>query len=155
MEANVRVFTTTLTIISGDQLENADSLTVGGKKLLICKGGDAKALVKRVFTEFSQRLDRAGNKFQVSKAWRGLSHTDPYGASARITGLELEAYLTEWFVLCECVRSPAPRMLNSPPIKPNEYYLKILDRLPAFVGALISQSRFLDRSLVELFEVIA
>ena len=36
----------------------------------------------------------------------------------------------------------------------NQQYLKLLDKLPQFVNALISQSRFVTIDLVKLFEVI-
>lgn len=155
MDAVVRTATTTLSIIEGEeQLKQVDDLTVGTKKLLIVKGGNTQKLVNRIFTEFSVRSDRAGKKFQISQGWRSLAHTDPYGAPSRLSGPDLEAYLSEWFVFCEEVHSPAPRTASSPPYRPNESYLKILDRLPPYVIATISQSRFLTNQLVSLYEVI-
>lgn len=154
--AIVRQATTTLRIISGEQVKRVDDLILeNGRKILVVKGGNTQKLVNRIFTEFSTRLDRAHNKFQISRSWRSLAHTDPYGAPSRLSGPDLESYLSEWFCFCEQVHSPAPRTHNSPPYQPNESYLKILDRLPPYVIATISQSRFLTNGLVSLFQVIA
>jgi hypothetical protein len=153
--AIVRHATTTLSIISGEQAKRADDLILeDGRKILIVKGGNTQKLVNRIFTEFSTRLDKAHKKFQISRRWRGLSHTDPYGAPSRLSGPDLEGYLSEWFCFCEEVHSPAPRTGKSEPYQPNESYFKLLDRLPPFVIALISQSRFLTNQLVSLYEVI-
>ena len=154
-EAVVRTATTTLSIIEGEeQLKQVDDLTIETKKLLIVKRGNTQKLVNRIFTEFSNRVDRAGNKFKISRQWRSLSETDPYGAASRLSGPSLESYLSEWFVFCEEVHSPAPRTHNSPPYRPNESYLKILDRIPPYVIATISQSRFLTNGLVSLFQIV-
>jgi hypothetical protein len=153
--AIVRQATTTLSIISGEQVKRADDLVLkDGRKILVVKGGNIQHLVNAIFNEFSKRLDRAGNRFQISRKWRWLSETDPYGAASRLSGPSMEAFLSEWFVFCEQVHSPAPRTHNSPPYQPNESYLKILDRLPPYVIATISQSRFLTKQLVSLFQVI-
>jgi hypothetical protein len=154
-EAVVRIATTTLAIIEGEeQLKQVDDLTIRTKKILVVKGGNTQKLVNKIFTEFSTRLDRAGNRFKISQKWRSLSETDPYGAPSRLSGPSLEAYLSEWFVFCEQVHSAAPRYAGSPAYRPNESYLKILDRLPPYVVATISQSRFLTNQLVSLFQVI-
>jgi hypothetical protein len=144
-------------LIESEQVKRADDLIMeDGRKLLILRGGNSQLLTNRILTEFSQRLDRAGNKFRISRAWRGLSQTDPYGAPSRISGPEMEAFLSEWFCFVELVQSAPPQSLNSPPLKNSgqQQYLKILDRLPPFVIALISQSRFVTNQLVSLFEVI-
>ena len=66
-EAVVRTATTTLSIIEGEeQLKQVDDLTIETKKLLIVKGGNTQKLVNRIFTEFSNRVDRAGNKFKLA-----------------------------------------------------------------------------------------
>jgi len=155
-EAIVRNATSTFSLIEGDQVKQTDTLTIGNRKLLTVKGGNTQRLVNRIFTEFSQRTDRARKKFQMSRKWRGLSQTDPYGAPSRISGPEMEAYLSEYFVFVELVHSAPPQSFNSPPIKNTgqQEYLKILDKLPAFVTALISQSRFVTQDLVNLFTVI-
>lgn len=155
-EAQIREATTTLHIIEGEQIKEADTLTIGNRRLLTVKGGNSQHLVARILTEFSQRLDRAGKPFTMSRKWRGLAQTDPYGAPSRISGPELEAFLSEWFVFCEPVHSAPPQAFNSAPLLSGQQrYLKILDKLPAFTAALISQSRFVNQDLVSIFEVIA
>jgi hypothetical protein len=155
-EATVRHATTTVHLIEGEEVKQADALTIGTRKLLTVKGGNTQALVTRTLTEFSQRRDRAGNKFQMSRKWRGLAQTDPYGAPARVTGPELEAFLSEWFVFVELVHSAPPQAFNSPPLVGGQHqYLRILDRLPPCVTALVAQSRFVNQDLVSMFEVIA
>jgi hypothetical protein len=155
-EAVVRHATTTVHIIEGDQVKEADTLTIGNRKLLTVKGGNSQKLVDAIFKEFSCRKDRAGKKFKISRSWRGLSQTDPYGAPSRISGPEMETFLSEWFCFCELVHSAPPRSFNSPPLTNSgqQQYLKILDRLPPFVIALVAQSRFVTNQLVSLFEVI-
>lgn len=155
-EAIVRTATTTLSLIEGQQVHQADDIAINGKPLLIVKGGQSQKLVERVFTEFSKRLDRAGKPFTLSRKLRCICHTDPYGLPVRIPGHQLEAfYLDEWFQYCELVHSAPPQASNSPPLMAgNQQYLKLLDKLPQFVNALISQSRFVTIDLVKLFEVI-
>jgi hypothetical protein len=155
--AVVRHATTTVVIIEGDQVKQADDLvTEDGRKILIVKGGNSQKLVARVLTEFSQHVDRAGKPFTMSRSERGIMHTDPYGLPVRISGKDLEEfYLNKWFVYAELVHSVPPRSGNSPvPTGPNSQYLLILDKLPAFTVALLSQSRLVTRELVSLFEVI-
>jgi hypothetical protein len=156
--AKIRNATTTVAIIEHpEQVKNADDLTTeDGRTLLIVKGGNSQLLVNRILKEFSQRLDRAGNKFQMSRKWRGLSMTDPYGAPTRVTGPDLEFFLTHSFVFVELVHSAPPQSSTSPPIRNSgqQQYLKVLDKLPAFVTALVAQSRFVNRDLVSMFEVI-
>ena len=154
-EAQVRQATTTVHIIEGHQLKEADTLTIGNKELLTVKGGNSQHLVTRVLTEFSRRLDRAGKPFTMSRKWRGLAQTDPYGAPSRISGPELEAFLAQWFVFCELVHSAPPQAFNSAPLlSGQQQYLKILYKLPSFTAALVSQSRFVTNELVQLFQVI-
>jgi hypothetical protein len=155
--ANIRHATTTVAIIEGDQVQQADDLTTEDhKKILIVKGGNTQKLVTRILEEFSTRLDRAGNKFRISRTWRGLAQTDPYGAPSRISGPEMEAFLTEWFCFVELIHSAPPQSFNSPPLRNSgqQQHLRILDKLPAFVTALIAQSRFVNQDLVSMFEVI-
>jgi hypothetical protein len=154
-EAQIRYATTTFHIIEGEQVKEADSLTIDNKKILIVKGGNSQHLVTRILTEFSQRLDRAGKPFAMSRKWGGLSQTDPYGAPSRITGPELENFLSEWCVFCDLVHSAPPQAFNSALLlSGQQQYLKILDKLPPFTAALISQSRFVNQDLVSMFEVI-
>jgi hypothetical protein len=154
-EAKIRYATTTFHIIEGEQVKEADTLTIESKKILIVKGGNSQHLVTRILTEFSQRLDRAGKPFTMSRKWRGLAQTDPYGAPSRISGPELETFLSEWFVFCELVHSAPPQAFNSAPLLSGEQkYLKILDKLPSFTAALVSQSRFVTQDLVSMFQVI-
>ena len=155
--ANIRQATTTFSLIADpEQVRNADNLTTeDGRKLLTVKGGTSQRLIGRVLTEFSQRLDRAGNKFQMSRKWRGLSMTDPYGTPCRVSGPDLEFFLTEWFLFVELVHSAPPRTPTSPPlVGGQQQYLKVLDRLPPFVTALVNQSRFVTQELVSMFDVI-
>jgi hypothetical protein len=156
---NIRHATTTVAIVEGDQVNQADELTTeDGRKLLTIKGGNSQLLINRIMKEFSQRLDRAGNKFQISRKFRGLSMTDPYGAPTRVTGPDLEFFLTQWFLFVELIHSAPPQSFNSPPLNSGQQqYLKVLDKhkLPAFVTALVAQSRFVNQELVSLFEVIA
>jgi hypothetical protein len=106
--------------------------------------------------EFSVRKDRAGNRFKMSRKWRGLSMTDPYGAPTRVTGPDLEFFLREWFLFVELVHSAPPQTFNSPPlVGGQQQYLRVLDKLPAFVTALVNQSRFVTQELVSMFEVVA
>jgi hypothetical protein len=156
--ANIRHATTTIAIIADpEQVRNADDLTVeDGRQLLTVKGGNTQHMIDRVLTEFSQRPDRAGNKFCMSRSWRGLAMTDPYGAPAKVTGPDLEFFLSKWFVFVELVHSAPPRTPASPPlVGGQQQYLKVLDKLPPFVTALVNQSRFVNQDLVSLFEVIA
>jgi hypothetical protein len=154
--ANIRHATTTIAIIEGKQVQEIDDLTTeDGRKFLTVKGGNSQVMVNKVLTEFSQRLDRAGKPFTMSRKWRGLSQTDPYGAPSRISGPELEAFLSEWFVFCEFVHSAPPQAFNSAPLlSGQQQYLKILDKLPSFTAALVSQSRFVNNELVSMFQVI-
>jgi hypothetical protein len=155
--AKIRQATTTVHIIEDpEQVRNADSLvTEDGRKLLIVKGGQTQLMINRILTEFSQRLDRAGNKFCMSRSWRGLSMTDPYGAPFRVSGPDLEFFLTKWFLFVELVHSAPPQTYNSPPlVGGQQQYLKVLPRLPAFVTALVNQSRFTNSDLVNLFQII-
>jgi hypothetical protein len=154
-EANVRVATTTLSIIEGPQVALADELTVNSKKLLIVKGGNSQQLVARVLTEFSKRLDRAGKPFTMSMKWRGLCHTDPYNIPVRISGPQLdEYYLSIWYQYCELVHSAPPQTATSRTSGPNPQYLKLLDKIPAHTLALLSQSRFVTRELIDMFQII-
>ena len=154
--AVVRNATTTFSLIENEQVTRADDLIMeDGREILIVRGGNTQSLVNRIFTKFSQKLDRAGKRFRISNSFRGLSHTDPYGSPSRISGPELESYLSEWFAFFEHVHSAPPRTATSvQTIGPNPSYLKLLDKLPVFVVALISQSRFVTNQLVSLFEVI-
>lgn len=156
--AVVRNATTTVAIIEGDQVKQADDLILeDGRKILIVKGGNSQKLVARVLQEFSQHVDRAGKPFTMSRSERGICHTDPYGLPVRISGKDLEEYyLNKWFCYVELVHSVPARSGNSPVLTgPNYQYLLILDKLPAFTVGLLSQSRFVTRELVSLFEVIA
>jgi hypothetical protein len=156
--AKIRNATTTVAIIEDpEQIRNADSLTVeDGRKLLLVKGGQSQRLINRILTEFSVRKDRAGNRFKMSRKWRGLSMTDPYGAPTRVTGPDLEFFLREWFLFVELVHSAPPQTFNSPPlVGGQQQYLRVLDKLPAFVTALVNQSRFVTQELVSMFEVVA
>jgi hypothetical protein len=156
-EANVRNATTTIHIIEGEQVKEADTLTIGNRKLLIVKGGNSQLLVARVLREFSTRPDRSGHPFTMSRSLRGLCHRDPYNVSVRISATQLEEYyLNEWYVYCELVHSAPPQSCNSPPLKNSgqQQYLKILDKLPSFTAALVAQSRFVNQDLANLFQVI-
>jgi hypothetical protein len=96
--AIVREATTTLKIISGEQVKRVDDLILeDGRKILTVKGGNTQHLVNTIFNEFSRRLDRAGNRLQISRKWRWLTETDPYGAASWLSGPSLEAFLSEWF----------------------------------------------------------
>jgi hypothetical protein len=156
--ANIRHATTTFSIVEHpDQVKDADNLTTeDGRKLLIVKGGNSAKLVKRVLKEASVRLDRSGHPFTMSRSLRGLCHRDPYNVSVRISATQLEEYyLNEWFCYVELVHSAPPRSFNSPPLlnAGQQQYLRILDKLPSYTAALLSQSRFLTLELVNLFEV--
>jgi hypothetical protein len=155
-EAIIRNATTTFSLIEGEQVKLADTLTIGSRKLLTVKGGNSQTLVNRVFTEFSQRVDRAGKPFTMSMKLRGICHHDPYGMVVRISSHDLEHfYLNEWFCYCELVHSAPPQTAFAPLLTAADcQYLKILDKLPPFVNALISQSRFVTKELVDLFQVI-
>jgi hypothetical protein len=154
--ANIRHATTTVAIIEGNQVNQADELTTeDGRSLLIVRGGHSQKLVDRVLKEFSTRLDRSGHPFTMSRSLRGLCHRDPYNVSVRIPATQLEEfYLNQWFVYCELVHSAPPQSIHSVALNSGQQqYLKILDKLPSFTAALINQSRFLTLELVNLFEV--
>jgi hypothetical protein len=155
--ASIRHATTTVALIEGDQVKQADDLiTEDGRKLLIVKGGNSQKLVERVLKEFSTRLDRSGHPFTMSRSLRGLCHRDLYNVSVRISATQLEEfYLNEWYVYCELVHSAPPQSFNSPPLinSGQQQYLRILDKLPSYTAALLNQSRFLSSELVNLFEV--
>jgi hypothetical protein len=156
--AKIREASTTISVIEDpEQVKNVDNLTTEDRrKILIVKSGNTALMVARVLTEFSQRLDRAGNKFKMHRGWRSLSQTSPYGEPVRISAAQMEEFLTEWFLLVEHVHSAPPQTVFNVPLKnagPQSYF-KILDRLPPFVPALIGQQRFVTQSLVSMFEVI-
>lgn len=156
-EAQVRTATTTLSIIEDpDQVRRVDGLVIGNRKSLVVKGGSSQHLVDRILTEFSQRLDRAGQVFVMSRSLRSLCHTDPYGLKVRIPGTQLEEYyLNEWFFYLEHVRSAPPQSIHSKaPIGPSPSYLKLLDKIPPYTVALINQSRFFSPNLVKRFTFI-
>jgi hypothetical protein len=155
--AKIKNATTTVAIIEDpEQIRNVNDLvTEDGRKLLTVKGGQTQLMINRILTEFSQRLDRAGNKFCMSRSWRGLAMTDPYGAPARVTGPDLEFFLTKWFLFVELVHSAPPRTPTSPPlVGGQQQYLRVLDKLPPFVTALVNQSRFATTELIQLFQII-
>jgi hypothetical protein len=153
LEAVIRRATTTFHLIEGEQVKQADELTIDGKAVLIVKGGNTQQLVNRIWMEFSRRKDRAGKPFTLSRKLRGLMHTDPYGLPVRIPAPAMEAYLSEWFSFVELVHSAPPQTVNSP-VQSNDQYLRLVDAPPSFTVALISQSRFVTKELLDLFQFI-
>jgi hypothetical protein len=92
-EATVRNATTTFSLIEGDQLQNLDDLTVNNKPILVVRGDSSQKLVATVFKEYSNRVDKAGKAFKLSRSLRSIMHTDPYGHCVKITGPQMEKYL--------------------------------------------------------------
>jgi hypothetical protein len=155
-EAKVIKQTTTNHIITGDQVKEADTLTVAGKPLLIVKGGSSQKLVERVLKEASTRLDRSGHPFTFSRSLRALCHRDPFNLSVKISATDLENYyLNDWYQYCEAVHEHPPQLYGQPKLIncPPQSYLRLLDKLPSYTAALLGQSRFLTMELVQLFTV--
>jgi hypothetical protein len=154
-EAIVRTATTTFSSIEGEQLENLDDLTVNGKPILPVKSWSSQKLVARVFKEYSNRLDKAGKPFKLSRALRSLMHTDPYGHSVRINGPQMEEYLDSFVQYVEVVHSAPPQSPHSGKLTGgNQQYLRLLDKLPAFVNALLAQGRFVQPEMLIGMEFI-
>jgi hypothetical protein len=152
IEATVRNATSTFSIIEGAQLQHIDELTVNHKPLLIVKGGSSQTLVAKVFKEYSRRRDKAGNPFRLSRSLRSIMHTDPYGHPEKLSGPLMEQYLDEFFQYAELVHSTPP---NAAPVTGgNQKYLRLLDRLPAHVNALLAQGRFVQPEMLTEMEFI-
>jgi hypothetical protein len=154
-EAVVRNATTTIHLVEGPQLDDLDNLTVNGKPILVATGGSSQTLVGRVFREFSHRLDKAGQPFRLSRKLKSIVHTDPFGHSVKITGPQMEEYLDSFFQYVELVHSAPPRTLGSPPINGgNQKHLRLLEKLPPFVVALLGQGRFVQPEMLTEMEFI-
>jgi hypothetical protein len=154
-EAIVRNATTTFHLIEGSQLDDLDNLTVNQKPILIVRGGSSQLLVGRVFREFSHRLDKAGQPFRLSRKLKSIVHTDPYGHPVKVSGPQMEEYLDSFFQYVELVHTAPPRTIGSPPITGgNQKYLRLLEKLPQFVGALLAQGRFLQPEMLTEMEFI-
>jgi hypothetical protein len=154
-EAIVRTATTTFSLIEGDQLQNLEDLTVNGKPILPVKGWSSQKLVARVFKECSNRLDKAGKPFKLSRSRKSITHTDPYGHSVKVTGPQMEEYLDSFFQYVEVVHSTPPQSPNSLKLTGgNQQYLRLLDKLPAFVNALLAQGRFVQPEMLTGMEFI-
>jgi len=150
-EALVRQATTTFALIEGPQLENLDDMTVHGKPILQVRGGSSQKMVARVYKEFSNQVDKAGRPFRLSSKLRSIIDTDPYGHPRKICGPLMEEYLDSFFQYVEVVHSAPPRTFNSPKITGgNQFYLRLLDKLPVFVNALLAQGRFVQSEMLTM-----
>jgi hypothetical protein len=117
-------------------------LTVGGKKLLVTRGGDANNTAGRAFTMFANKTDRTGAKFKFSRSKRGLTEIDPvFKNVVRVTPASMEKYIKEWFVLGELLSTSAGKVIV------------IVDRLPRMATQLWGQGRFMGQC-AELFEFL-
>jgi hypothetical protein len=154
-EATVRHATTTFQLIDASQLENLDDLTVNNKPILIVKGGNSQRMVARIFKEYSNRLDKAGKPFRLSRALKSIVHHDPFGHTVKITAPAMEEYLDSFFQYAELVHSAPPRTLRDPAMPGgNQQYLRLLDKLPAHVNALLAQGRFVQPEMLTGMEFI-
>jgi hypothetical protein len=154
-EATVRNATTTFRIIEGAQLQNLDDLMVNGKPILIVKGGSSQKLVAKVFKEYSKRRDKAGKPFKLSRALRSIMHTDPYRHCVKVTGTQMEDYLDSFFQYVELVHSAPPQGFGAAPLTGgNQQYLRLLDKLPAHVNALLGQGRFVEPEMLTGMEFV-
>jgi hypothetical protein len=148
-EAIVRSATSSFQLIEGSQLQNLDDLTVNGKPILIVKGGSSQKLVAKVFREYSKQRDKAGKPFKLSRALRSIMHTDPYRHCVKISGPQMEEYLDSFFVYAELVHSTPPQSFNAAPVTGgSQQYLRLLDKLPAHVNALLAQGRFVQPEML-------
>ena|ERR1700740_2090410 len=117
-------------------------LTVGGKKLLVTRGGDISQTVGSVFIMFANQTDRTGAKFSFSRSKRGLMEVDPiFGNSIRVTPASLERYIKEWFCLGELLSTSTGKVIV------------IVDQLPKMATQLWGQGRFIAQ-VAELFEFL-
>jgi len=63
----------------------------------------------------------------------------------------MEEYLDSFFQYVEVVHSAPPRTFNSPKITGgNQFYLRLLDKLPVFVNALLAQGRFVQSEMLTM-----
>lgn len=154
-EAIVRSASSTFQLIEGAQLQNLDDLTVNGKPILIVKGGSSQKLVAKVFREYSKQRDKAGKPFKLSRALRSIMHTDPYRHCVKITGSQMEEYLNTFFQYAELIHSTPPQTFNAAPVTGgNQQYLRLLDKLPAHVNALLAQGRFVQPEMLTGMEFV-
>jgi hypothetical protein len=117
-------------------------LTVGGRKLLVTRGGDTSETAGRVFIMFANRTDHTGAKFKFSRTRRGLVEIDPvFKNVVRVTPASMEHYIKEWFTLGELLSTSAGKVIV------------ITDKLPRMATQLWGQGRFMAQ-VAELFEFV-
>jgi hypothetical protein len=96
----------------------------------------------QIYMRFAKEVDTEGNAFEFSRKFKGLSHTcSLWKSRKKVTGPELENYILSFF-------QPVEKIGN-----PNGEALVLLDRLPTFFTALISEGRFVGK-FVELFKFV-
>jgi hypothetical protein len=117
-------------------------LQLGGKTILVCRGGDTSQVIRQVYSKFQSSKDARGEPFKFSRRLRGLVHHDKiWDAPRRVSGQEFLNYLNAWFVPCQLLSNPSgPALL-------------ILPEVPPLFGATAQQTRF-SGSCAELFTFI-
>ena len=117
-------------------------LSVGGRKLLVVRGGDASDTAGRVFIMAANQTDRTGAKFRFSRSKRGLVEIDPiFGNSIRVSPASLERYVRAWFCLGELLSTSMGKVIV------------IVDQLPRMATTLWAQGRFMAQ-VADHFEFI-
>jgi hypothetical protein len=117
-------------------------LSVGGRKLLVVRGGDTGDTAGRIYVMAANETDRTGAKFRFSRSKRGLTEVDPtFGNVVRVTPASMERYIRAWFCLGELLHTATGKVLI------------IVDRLPKMATQLWGQGRFIDQC-AELFELL-
>lgn len=117
-------------------------LSVGGRKLLVVRGGDAGDTAGRVFIMAANQADRTGTKFKFSRSKRGLTEVDPiFGNTIRVSPASLERYIKDWFALGELLHTATGKVIV------------IVDRLPRMATQLWGQGRFIAQ-VADHFEFI-
>jgi hypothetical protein len=152
MTANTRTISSVLTIIE-NPLEVAaamdGTLTVEGKPVLVCRGGDTARTVAAIYRSLAASKDWSGSAFQLSSRNKGLVHKDKFNCISKVTAYELEKYVERDFCLCEVLTSADGTCLHVTKDKP---VLAIMKKCPRFSAQLWQQRRWLQDAELALFQ---
>lgn len=117
-------------------------LTINGVRVLVSRGNSVTRTVGYVYTEFARRVDRTGENFKFSRERRGIVEVDPlFKTVVKVTAARMEAYIREWFALCELVFATSGKVLV------------IVNQLPKMSVHLWMQDRFIA-PVAGMFELI-
>jgi hypothetical protein len=101
------------------------------------------AIAFQIYNLLSSEPDDAGKPFRLSRQRRGLVHTDViWNSPAKVTGADLERYLSRYFIPVQLVESAA-----------NGRALILMDKIPMLFIGTIMQPRFIA-PVATLFETI-